>query len=239
MLHPDTIKDIVKRAHAKGIPVFAHALTADEQSKMLESGVDGLAHASWEDLSRRVNFKRFNPQKPLIVVTTGSVLNSPSKYFWTIPQWDDPLLHKVLASVRKKTQVLDAYYGMTKYTRERMDGMTGAFHLIYDDVYKPNLKRMLADRRFEILLGDDASNLGVFLGIGMHQELEDAVNELGMSTWRALASATVRPGKFLKASYGSKVGDVANLILLSKNPIVDIRNTKSIEKVFLRGKVVQ
>ena len=237
-LHIDTIKEIVRRAHTQGIPVFVHALTGDEQSAALTTGADGLAHAAWDKLNRRAEFQRFQPLTPMIVITTGAVLNAPAKYFWDRTEWDDPLVQKVLASVRHKKDALEAFEGMTAYTKQKMDGMTGGFHSAYDDKFVPNLKALKADRRFNILIGDDASNLGVFLGVGMHQELEYMVNDVGFSTWRALAAATVRPGKFLKARYGSKVGDVANLILLQKNPISNIRNTRSIEMVFLRGKAI-
>lgn len=236
-LHIDTIKEIVKRAHAHGIPVLAHAMTGDEQREVLLSGIDGLAHASWDILDRRASeFRRFQPQTPMILIPTAAVLRSPVRFVWDGNDWSDPLVQKVLVSVRLKSRVLNAFNNMSRYMKENMDGLLGSFHMTYDDKFVPNLKMLKNDPRFEILIGDDASNLGVFLGIGMHEELEYMVKDIGFTTWEALAAATVKSGRFLKARYGSKVGDVANLILLSKNPISEIRNTRTIEKVFLRGK---
>ncbi len=238
-LHLETIKEIVKRAHALGIPVLAHALTREEQLNVITTGIDGLAHAAWEKIDARSGeFKDFDPKTPLIVIPTGAVLNALSKYYWDKTEWNDPLVQKVLASVRMKTRVLEAFEGMSRNTKQKMDLLTGAFHQVYDDKFAPNVRRLRTDPRFEILMGDDASNLGVFLGVGMHQELEYMVKDGGFSTWEALAAATVKPGKFLKARYGSKVGDVANLVLLEQNPIDDIHNTRTIETVFLRGQPV-
>lgn len=46
----DTVTALVEAAHAVGLPVIAHALTAREVTIALDAGVDGLAHV-WADIA--------------------------------------------------------------------------------------------------------------------------------------------------------------------------------------------
>lgn len=76
-----------------------------------------------------------------------------------------------------------------------------------------------------------------FLGWSVHRELERYV-EAGLSPWDALEAATTAPGRFLRRPWGVEPGDEANLVVLDGSPIEDIRNTRRIRAVILRGEVV-
>ena len=89
-----------------------------------------------------------------------------------------------------------------------------------------------------LLAGTDAQNFGVVFGYAMHQELEALVDNVGFSTWEALEAATILPGEFLNKRYGTGEGDIANLLILTEDPIKDIHNLKKIDQVILRGKPV-
>ena len=74
----------------------------------------------------------------------------------------------------------------------------------------------------------------------MHTELEFLV-EAGLSTVEALYAATIRPAEFF--SLQDKMGTiepnkVADMVLLDANPIEDIRNTRQINLVISKGKVL-
>lgn len=43
-LHPDVLRAVVARAHARGLRVFAHVDTVDDFRTAVEAGVDGMAH---------------------------------------------------------------------------------------------------------------------------------------------------------------------------------------------------
>jgi imidazolonepropionase-like amidohydrolase len=60
----------------------------------------------------------------------------------------------------------------------------------------------------------------------------------GLTTWDALAAATVNAGKFLGRSYGVQPGDQADLVVLEASPLEDIVNTQRISMVVMRGRVV-
>jgi imidazolonepropionase-like amidohydrolase len=62
----------------------------------------------------------------------------------------------------------------------------------------------------------------------------------GMPALEALKSATINPAVFMnkEGNFGSvEAGKLASLVLLNKNPLDNIDNTKSIETVIVRGKV--
>jgi len=59
-----------------------------------------------------------------------------------------------------------------------------------------------------------------------------------MSNAEVLRSATIAPAKFLKMEnkIGSiKEGKIANFLMLDKNPLDDVKNSRTIYKVMLEG----
>ncbi|MDP2469613.1 MAG: amidohydrolase family protein [Candidatus Palauibacterales bacterium] len=106
-------------------------------------------------------------------------------------------------------------------------------------------KRMLAIVRrmnelgVPILAGSDfhPTLAFTFPGFGLHDELELLV-EAGLSSAEALRTATLNPALYLQAtdSLGTIApGMLADLVLLDRNPLDDIRNTRSIRAVCVRG----
>jgi imidazolonepropionase-like amidohydrolase len=74
-------------------------------------------------------------------------------------------------------------------------------------------------------------------GFGLHDELALLVQE-GLSPSEALRMATLNPAEFLgweKESGSIAVGKKADLVLLERNPLTDIRNTTSIWGVIRTG----
>lgn len=100
------------------------------------------------------------------------------------------------------------------------------------------LKPML-DAGAKFLAGTDISNPYLFPGFSVHDELELFV-EAGFTPLEALQTATVNPAIYLNRStdLGTvEEGKLANLVLLDKNPLDDIRNTTTINAVMMRGKI--
>ncbi len=74
-------------------------------------------------------------------------------------------------------------------------------------------------------------------GYSLHSELEMLVRA-GFSPREALRAATVRPAEFfgLDGEMGAvAAGQLADLVLLSRNPLDDITNTRSVEAVVTKG----
>lgn len=89
-----------------------------------------------------------------------------------------------------------------------------------------------------LLAGSDAGPAtGVPLGISLHQELELLV-ESGLTPMEALQTATRNPAFYfgiLTLMGTVEEGKSADLVLLDADPLLDIRNTRKIQSVVMRG----
>jgi imidazolonepropionase-like amidohydrolase len=86
-----------------------------------------------------------------------------------------------------------------------------------------------------LLLGSDSPQIFNVPGFATHREL-DALVGAGLTPYAALRTGTVAVGEFLGNDTGMvAVGLEADLILLDANPLVDIRNSRRIHGVMLRG----
>ena len=85
---------------------------------------------------------------------------------------------------------------------------------------------------------DTAAGVYVFPGFSLHEELEILV-EAGFTPTEALRTATTNPARFLGMEY--RLGTVENgklgdLVLLDRNPLEDVRNTRVIFAVVANGR---
>jgi len=100
------------------------------------------------------------------------------------------------------------------------------------------LVKALSDAGVPLMCGTDASGVGPVAGFGVHEELQEFVND-GISPYNALRTATVNPAHYFGKSdeFGTITpGKRADLLLLSGNPLADIHNTTRIEGVMIRGR---
>ena len=99
---------------------------------------------------------------------------------------------------------------------------------------------VLAEAGVPILAGTDFAAPYVYPGLGLHEELALLV-KAGLTPLAALQAATINPARYLGLAdtFGSvEAGKVADLVILRKNPLADIENTRSIEAVLLGGRLV-
>jgi imidazolonepropionase-like amidohydrolase len=93
----------------------------------------------------------------------------------------------------------------------------------------------------KLLVGTDSPEPNVTPGFSLHQELELLVAS-GLSPAAALQAATLHNAQALdqENQLGSIAeGKLADLVVLTANPLDDIRNTRKIEAVVRGGKVCQ
>ena len=94
------------------------------------------------------------------------------------------------------------------------------------------MTKALVDNKVTIMAGTDANAATVVPGFSLHDELQ-SLSKSGMTNSQTLYSATVEPSNWMKKNTGKiKVGYNSDLVLLSKNPLEDMKNTKTIEYVF-------
>ena len=85
---------------------------------------------------------------------------------------------------------------------------------------------------------DTPPGVYIFPGFSLHEELERFV-AAGFSPLEALQTATLNPAKFLgrESELGTiEKGKLADMVLLDRNPLADIRNTQKIAGVVANGR---
>jgi imidazolonepropionase-like amidohydrolase len=90
-----------------------------------------------------------------------------------------------------------------------------------------------------VMTGTDAPLRNSPPGFGLHEELL-LLTKAGMTPFEVLRAATLEPARFLGLadSLGTiTTGKVADLVLLSANPLADIRNSSRTEYVLANGRV--
>lgn len=90
----------------------------------------------------------------------------------------------------------------------------------------------------KILAGSDTPEWFFGYGFTLHREMESLV-DAGLTPYQALSAATCNAAEFLhaKTEWGTiEKGKRADLVLLSGNPLENIRNTTQIEGVSIGGK---
>jgi len=90
-----------------------------------------------------------------------------------------------------------------------------------------------------VLAGTDAWNPHVFAGFSIHDELHLFV-EAGLSPLEALQTATLEPARYLGAADSMglvRAGFLADLVLLERDPLLDISATNEIAAVVMGGRV--
>ena len=100
------------------------------------------------------------------------------------------------------------------------------------------LLKAIQDSGGKILAGSDTPEWFHSYGWALHRELQSLV-AAGLTPRQALAAATSTPAEFLGVSSHSGTisrGKRADLLLLSANPLTDIRNTEKIEAVVISGR---
>ncbi|KGO91476.1 amidohydrolase family protein [Flavobacterium subsaxonicum] len=109
--------------------------------------------------------------------------------------------------------------------------LSGIFWRVYVEAISI-MAKALVDNNVTIMAGTDANVSTMVPGFSLQNEL-GSLSKSGLTNAQTLYAATVAPGNFMKSNTGMiKAGYNADLVLLSKNPLENINNTKTIKNVF-------
>jgi imidazolonepropionase-like amidohydrolase len=142
-------------------------------------------------------------------------------------------------------QYVPAYWRDVTWTRFKEQMMPDLQHdplALRQEYFAKNLQMVGAMHRAGVpfLAGTDtAPGIYVLPGFSLHDELANFV-EAGFTPMESLQTATSNPAKFLgvESSYGSvESGKVADLVVLSANPLNDIHNVGEISAVIANGRL--
>ncbi|HET9948154.1 MAG TPA: amidohydrolase family protein [Longimicrobiales bacterium] len=225
-LAPDLYRAIAAEARAQGLGVLVHQQSVADVAGLLDAGVTGFLHGRLGPaLDARVA-ERIAGAGVFVVPNLGLSELRGERIA------DDPFLAETLppavvarlgAAFDERQAAAEAAPADTARERELAEAM-----------------QRLLEAGVDIVLGTDAGVVpDHFFGYAGHRELEIFVR-LGMSPAEAIVAATGRAAERLGLDDTGTLapGKRADLVVLAGNPLEDIRATRTIERVWLRGEEV-
>ncbi|MGH9346193.1 MAG: amidohydrolase family protein [Vicinamibacterales bacterium] len=236
----ETYRALIDAAHAHGLDLVGHVAGIPPEV-VLEAGQDGIDHTfspSLENMTRDERlavWRRFAERGVPVVPTLVTLFETtfpPLKHLRALTDDREGLVDPRRMYVSRYL-VLD----WREQVQEASDERRAAWRKLWDEVIRRDLREM-HQAGVDVLAGSDVAALNVFPGFSLHDEMALFVSELGMTPAEALERATSRSARFL--GIGDSVGtvergNVADLVLLDASPLDDIRNTRRIAAVILRG----
>ena len=207
---------VIDEAHKHGITVHAHATTLRDQKDALRAGVDVLVHMVQnvtvdDELSELIREKKPYWATVIALGDRSDVCDN------------DPFFTQVLsATIIADIQVHSCRPNPNEAKRHEM--------------LKYNFIKMIDSGARLVLGADTGIRPGNAFGSGDHHELEHWV-EFGLTPAQAIVAATATPAEALGLKDVGTLaqGKNADFIVLNANPLEDIRNTRQIASVYLRG----
>ena len=206
-LTPDLYGAIIDEAHKNGLRVTAHLFTLEDAKGLLRAGIDAFAHGV-RDKDIDEEFVTMMRQRPAVIL----VPNLPDRGVATDLSWLAPSVPaaelRQLQSAATNRPAVQQTFGIQARNLAKLNGAG-----------------------VRIALGTDGN-----VAWAHHLEMEDMVAS-GMTPAQVIVSATSNAADLLKLSDTGTVavGKSADFLVLEANPLEDIRNTRRIADVYLRG----
>lgn len=231
-MSPDVYRAIIDEAHGRGLRVAAHIFYLDDAKDLLRARVDMIAH-SVRDRDIDEEFIALMKARDVPYCPTLTRELSTFVYESTPSFFADPFfLREADPAVVARLQTPERQHAMAA-SRSAQAYKAGLV------VATRNLKRA-ADAGLRVVMGTDAGPLPErFQGYFEHLEMEMMV-DAGLTPAQALRAATIEGARVLRAGeVGSLApGTWADMIVLERNPLDDIRHTRSIASVYVAGNEV-
>jgi imidazolonepropionase-like amidohydrolase len=225
---------IIQAAHRHGLKVVAHIFYLQDAKQLAAAGIDGFAHSVRDQPVDDELIRLMKQHGTWQMAATLSREASMFAYAKPSPALDDPFFAEFMAPDVLTVLKSPAYQQKIAADPEL------ARYPEYLRTAQRNLKR-LADSGVRYGFGTDSGPPARFAGYFEHWEAQLMV-EAGLTPARAITAATSSAAEFLGATkdLGSlEQGKWADFVVLKANPLTDIRNTRSIEQVYIAGNPIR
>jgi imidazolonepropionase-like amidohydrolase len=207
---------VIEEAHKHAITVHAHATTLRDQKEALRAGVDVLVHTV---------------QNVLIDDELAALVREKKPYWTTVISLGDR--SEVCDNDQFFTQSLSARIVADIRANNCNPNPNAAAR---EERLRHNFMKMI-DSGARLILGSDTGvRPATAFGSADHHEIAHWV-QLGLTPAQAIVAATSRPAEALGLKDVGTLaeGKNADFLVLNANPLDDIRNTRQIAGVYLRG----
>lgn len=232
-MSPEVLKAIVSRGHHHGIPSAAHVDSADDIIEALDAGVDSPEHmfqpvGDWRGARARVieACLRANAFWPL-TITAFETMSHARDVDWLrrrAGQVSDAELHEA------ECHPESLWFNLPDSDRERAKERFEAAMETAFEAFKSGVR---------MTMSTDSGISAIFHGLSTHREME-LHSIAGIPNLDVITMATRNAAEKLRVddSLGTiEVGKVADLVLLTADPLESISNTLEIETVIQAGRI--
>jgi imidazolonepropionase-like amidohydrolase len=225
---PEVYRAVIDQAHKRGLKVAAHIFYLQDAKAILAAGGDFIAHSVRDTTVDRAFLGQLLARNACVSPTLMREV-STFVYESRPPFFDDPFFRREVG--------VDTMAGLQtpQYQASNRTPAAGRYKIALE-VAKANLKR-LRDAGVRIAMGTDTGPAGRFQGYFEHLELE-YMAAAGLSPMQVIVSATSDAARCMNVAdrFGAlRPGLAADFIVLGRNPLDDIRNTRSLESVWVGG----
>ncbi|MEP6484760.1 MAG: amidohydrolase family protein [Rudaea sp.] len=229
------VKATADAAHAAHIRLAVHATELDTAKSALRAGADYLVHSVFEEPIDD-EFIALMRQRHALLCPTLFVGSGYRLVF--SDQWQATAEEQRLAD----PQILAAMHDLEKIDKSKIPPRVVAMMAAKREVPAPlvseqNLKK-LWDAGIPIVMGTDAGNIGTLHGPGVFREMA-LMNDAGLTPLQVLRTATTNGAMAMgRTDLGAIApGKFADVVLLTDDPLADVKNFSHAERV-IKGGVV-
>ncbi|MBI2820967.1 MAG: amidohydrolase family protein [Acidobacteria bacterium] len=223
----DVARAIIDEAHRNRLRALAHINTARDTQLLVKAGLDGITHIARDALDGETI--AMMQDRGVIVAPTLVQRKKALIFKEESALLEDPIIQAILGPESGK---LKEAVAATK--QDELQAMLRSY-----EQARENAKRLHA-AGVVLAVGTDANTAFAPPGLITHKEVE-ALADSGLSPMEAIVAAT--RGSAQWAGVSEQIGTLepgkrADMLILDGNPLQEIRNTRRIAKIIIRGRIV-